>query len=89
MANDQRIHPENYAVAPDHPAVSWAALTPNDSTVLNPVPRALYVAAQGDVEIRGSDGNDETFPSVAAGTILPFRPRVLLTGTDATVIALY
>lgn len=67
------------------PAVGGAAVTKSDSTVVNF--RALYVGGAGDVAVTGQDGNNVTFESVPAGSIIPICcTKVLATGTTATKI---
>ncbi len=72
----------------DGPALRQYAVTPSDTTILDPRPRALYVNADGDVAIElPGDASPITY-SVTAGQILPLRPlRVHATGTTAAVIA--
>lgn len=78
-----------------NPALRAVSVTPNDSTDLSQVPRALYIGGAGDVEVHmsGEPGTDTAvvFSAVPAGTILPIRPdRVLASNTTATLIlALY
>lgn len=71
-------------------ATNWAAITPNDATVLTPRPVALYVGADGNVVAAGDNGATATF-AVLAGQVLTIQPsKVLATGTTATgIVALY
>lgn len=48
-------------------------VTPNDSTDLNFVTRAIYVGVAGDLEVITSGGDSVTFVGLQAGTILPIR----------------
>jgi hypothetical protein len=60
------------------------AITPNDSTDLGEVTRALYVGTAGDVKVMCLDSSQVTFTAVPAGTVLPVRiKRVMNTGTTA------
>ncbi len=70
------------------PAAEAAAVTPNDSTVLSPPCRSLYVGGTGDVSVdMMRTGSAIVFGAVPAGTILPARViRVRSTGTTATAI---
>jgi hypothetical protein len=62
-------------------------VTPSDSADLAFRTRALWVGGAGNVAVRWPNGTSQTFQSVAAGTLLPFRvDRVLSTGTTATNI---
>jgi hypothetical protein len=72
-----------------NPADRHMAITPNDATVLDPIPRALKVTVAGNLAIADADGTAITY-TVTAGDIIPFRAtKVLLTGTTATVVAWY
>lgn len=75
-----------------NPAEYAAAVTLSDSTVLNPVPRALYIGVGGDVVVTmAADGADVTFKNVPTGTRLPVRvSKVKSTGTTASyIVAMY
>ena len=66
------------------PADRAVAITPNDSTDLADVPRAIYVGGAGNI-VATINGGDVTFNGAQAGTILPIRPtRIKATGTTAT-----
>lgn len=72
-----------------NPADRHMAITPNDATVLDPIPRALKVTVAGNLAIADADGTAITY-AVAVGDIIPFRAtKVLSTGTTATVVAWY
>lgn len=72
-----------------NPADRHAAITPSDSTVLNPIPRALRVTVAGNLVLEDADGTAITYP-VSAGDIIPFRAtKVRATNTTATVVAWY
>lgn len=68
------------------PADDLRVITP-DGRPLNPVPRALFIAEAGDLQIAAPTA----FPAfpVRAGTVMPLRPLAILPGTTATVVALY
>lgn len=74
--------------APTQPARNLAAVTPNDSTDLANVSKALWIGGAGNVSIIAADDSSAVLISgVAAGTILPIRAkRVLSTNTTATLI---
>lgn len=71
-------------------ATRGAAITPNDSTVIEAT-RGLYVGVSGDVVVTMADGGDVTFVGLAAGVIHALQvTKVKSTGTTATSIrALY
>lgn len=67
-------------------ALSLAAVTPSDSTVVGC--RSLYVGGAGDVAILAyGDTAAVTLSAVPAGTILPIScAKVMLTNTTATLM---
>lgn len=69
------------------PAVHAFAITPNDSTDLEYVTRAIYVGGAGDVAVTTQGGESVTFSGVTVGTLLPIRvTKVKSTGTTATLL---
>lgn len=63
--------------------VNFRVITPSDTAVLNPVPKALHFNSAGNVALEGADGVPATF-AVLAGMTLPVRPtQVLASGTTA------
>ncbi len=70
------------------PATSAFAITPNNSTQLTSVTRAVYVGGAGNLTVlMDNDTSNVTFTGVPAGSILPIRVRlVAATGTTATSI---
>lgn len=78
----------NTATASTAPADDIFSITPNDTTALTTVPKALLVLTAGNVAVRGTGSNPVTIP-VVAGQILPIRARyVYATNTTATVVGL-
>lgn len=73
------------------PAVSAAAVTPSDVTVLDPATKALYIGGAGDLSvILLDDEADVTFVGLAAGQLLPVRATKVMAATTATsIVALY
>lgn len=78
----------NQAPSLDSPAMTAAAVTPNDSNDLAVTARALYVGGAGDLSlVLVGDTAAVTFAAVPAGSVLPLRvKRVRATGTTATAI---
>ncbi|MEI4488216.1 hypothetical protein V8J36_18640 [Frigidibacter sp. MR17.14] len=77
---------QSHAPSLQSPASHLMAITPNDSTDLAQVPRALNVAASGTVRMI-TQGGETADVYVAAGIVFPLRPRrVMATGTTATGI---
>ena len=71
----------------DAPASNVVEITPSDTTVLNPVVRALWIGGAGNVQVQTVSGQTVTFAGAQAGSIIPVRVRqVLATGTTATLI---
>lgn len=74
------------------PADNLAAVTPNDSTDLAYVTRAVYVGGAGNMVVTpAGGGSNVTLVGIPAGSILPIRvSRILSTSTTATsIVALY
>lgn len=76
----------------DHPAYNAEVVTPDNTTELTNVSRALYVGVGGDVSVQMAvTGTAIVFKNVPTGTILPIRiRRVNSTATTATnMVSLY
>lgn len=73
------------------PATDATDVTPNDTTTLPAVPRAIYVGNAGDLAVEMQGGQNITFANIQGGTVLAVRAlRVLQTGTTATgIVALW
>lgn len=85
---------DTWNTPPVHQAMDATAVTPNDSTDLGYITRALYIGGDGDVKVTMKGGSAVTFSGCAAGTVLPICcTRVWSTGTTATlatlILALY
>lgn len=68
-----------------------ASITPNNATVLDPIPRALIFGTTGNAALQlGEDSAPTTIP-VLAGTVYFFEAQIVAaTGhTAGTVVALY
>ena len=63
-------------------------ITPDDTTPLNPIPRAVYVVSSGNLVVKDPANTVITY-AVTAGAIIPFRPYIITTATTATVIGWY
>jgi len=68
------------------PAEDLRVVVPSNA-VLNPLPRAVYVAGDGDL-VMDAPGTLSALP-VTVGAIIPVRPLRILPATTATVVALY
>jgi hypothetical protein len=70
------------------PCRSTFSVTPNDTTELPNVTRALYVGGTGDITLRLADDTAQvTLKAVPVGTLLPLRVRqIYATGTSATLL---
>jgi len=71
------------------PAIGQASITPDDTALVLPRPRAIRVLTDGDLEIQlEGAGETITYP-VFAGEILPIRPIRVKLGTTASVVSWY
>lgn len=71
----------------DSPYGHAAAVTPHDTNELSNVTRAIYVGGAGNLKVTTVNGEDVTFNSVPAGTVLRIRTKkVFSTGSTATNI---
>lgn len=69
------------------PGRQWVAITPSDATILPVTLRAIYVGGDGNLALEDHDGNVEVFTGLTAGSLLPLRPRkVMSTDTTATLV---
>lgn len=70
------------------PSLAPFAITPDDTTDLTRIPKALWVGIGGDVNVQGvNNAAPVLFQNVPNGFILPVRARrVLATNTTATGI---
>jgi hypothetical protein len=86
--------PDNFAFSSDSvfaPARSCFSVTPSDATDYantGSVPKALYIGGAGDLVVQMVDDSATvTFTGLAAGVLLPIRPRrILADGTTCTAI---
>jgi hypothetical protein len=72
------------------PATIHEEITPSDTIDLldgnnEPRFRALYVTAEGDLSLMDTSGITVVYP-VAAGQILPFRPKRVMVASTASVV---
>lgn len=68
------------------PGTGVVSITPSDSTVITPIPRALHIGGGGTLAVVCLDGTTATF-TVATGTLLPIRvTKVMSTNTTASLI---
>ena len=73
---------KNHATAP---SLGFEAVVLD--TDIEPRPKGLYIGGTGAVVVMDSAGNLVTFANAQAGSILPIRPKqVVTTGTIATGI---
>ncbi len=87
LTGNQALNAANTA-----PAMSAAAVTPNDSAdIPTGICRALYIGVGGTVVLDTSNATSLTFVGLQSGTILPLNiKRVRATSTTATnLMALY
>lgn len=67
------------------------AITPHDTTELALTPKALWIGGAGTVVVRlADDSADITLSGVAAGTLLPIRPKLVKTTSTCTgIVGIY
>jgi hypothetical protein len=72
----------------DFPAKNLRAITPNDTTPLTFIPKALYIGVGGNIAmIAQEDSEAVTLQNIASGSIIPVRAKIILnTGTTASNI---
>ncbi|MND21609.1 hypothetical protein D3C87_626180 [compost metagenome] len=81
------IDPYAREISQTGPARNAIAVTPNDNTDLATVPRAICVAADGNVVLVMSGNGQEVTVAMVAGTLYPLVPTMIkATGTTATGI---
>lgn len=68
-------------------------ISPDDANDLAVLPRAIMVAAGGDIAAVLMDGTTVVLPSLSAGQVYPIRVRRVLSGTGGTtatgIVGLY
>lgn len=76
---------KSYTPSLSSPAMDGVDVSPDDTTVLPQLTRALYVGTFGDVTVRLASGVVVTLGGVQGGVIYPLRvDMVLASGTTAT-----
>lgn len=70
----------------DSPATHATAITPNDSTDLANVCRAIWVGTAGDLKVTTVGGDTVTFPALTQGWHPLMVSRIWATGTSASGI---
>ena len=85
MPKDRFQNTSDSLIAPAHVCFP---ITPDDSTDLVQVTKAIYIGSGGDVTLRSIDGpEDVTFANVPSGSILDVRVlSIRATGTTADSI---
>ena len=74
----------------ESPASNAIAIPDSTTTTLDVVSRAVYVGGDGDLHCLTQAGQNITFASVVAGTVLPIRITVVYSDSTATsLISLY
>ena len=69
------------------PATNAVLVSPNDSTDLTYVSRAVYVGTGGNMKVTMADSGTVLFTGVPSGTTLPIRvSRIWSTTTTASTI---
>lgn len=73
------------------PADNATEVTPNDTTPLAYVSRALYIGVTGNLSVTMQGGGNVTFVGLPAGTVLPVRVTHVRSSstTASSIINLY
>lgn len=71
------------------PAIGQATITPHDTDLVTPRPRAIRVLTDGDLQVQLEEGGETITYPVLAGDTLPLMPIRVKTGTTATVVSWY
>ncbi len=81
----------NFPTTPISPARGGAQVTPDDTSDLLQVTRAIYIGQGGDISVTLADGDSVVLEGVPAGSLLPIRASaVQATGTSAgAIVALW
>lgn len=66
-------------------STSGIAITPSDSTILDPMPREIYVGGAGTVVLENSQLQQLTF-ECPAGVYIKQRARRVMAASDATLL---
>ena len=75
---------KDFPVTLTSPATNAISLTPDDTTPLDTVSRAIYVGVAGDLSVEMMSGQIVLFQGVQSGTILAIRAlKVRQTSTTA------
>ena len=78
---------EAHAPSLTAPASAADAITPNDTSALPHVTRAIYVGVGGELTVEMLSGDIVVFSNVQAGVLFPLRvTKVLATGTSAAAL---
>lgn len=87
MPNDRYTISQNSLLSP---SFDFVEVTPNDTVELDTIPKAIFVSVGGDLVVQGVTSDAPVTFTVAGGTLLPIRPKLVLAdGTTATgIIAL-
>lgn len=67
----------------------FITISSNNTQVLDPLPKGLWIGSGGNVSIKDTTGNTFVFANVANGTFLDIRPSIILTTTTANDIIGY
>lgn len=80
----------SFADSPIAPARSIRAVTPDDDADLpDGVCKAVYILADGNLEVLAMNDTSEVTIPVTAGMLIPIMAKRILESTTATVVALY
>lgn len=75
-----------YTDSPQAPARQAFTITPHDSNVIDPLPKAILCGGAGNIVLKAVDSAGTVTIPVQAGQQLDIRAEKVLTGTTATNI---
>ncbi len=79
-----------YASGGSLPATGGRLHTPSDTSVIEPLTRAVLVSVSGAVAVEYADGAQHVIGNLAEGIMQPLQVRrILSTGTTATGISVF
>jgi hypothetical protein len=79
-----------YASGESLPATGGRIHVPSDTTVIEPLTRAILTATSGAVAVEYADGTQHVIGDMASGVMHPMQVRkILATGTAATGIRVF
>ncbi len=81
---------QDYVSKPNITYGNAAPITPDDDNDLTDIAQQIYVGGAGALHVMTANGQEVTFPAIAAGTLLPIQiVRVYEDSVASNLIALW